>query len=306
MPQDFFAQIWEQKNVDLSIELTSSFERDRLIAKINEHSFAKTLPEIMQELCSVILQGLIKDEDAQSVQTAFELRQEALREQLNKPTVAQRMPSQAEVWKAEGRSGFKDHIRAKLSKDQEKISERMERRRSLVAGGFIPEAIAKHFTLGQQAALAIIVQEVGKHGTCSLVIEKIAALAGVGHATVRRAINIAQSKFLNFLAVQYRPRRGKPSQSNIITIINTNWLSWIKNRFKKASAKVAQKSTKSENTAHFRFKNTECNPTPYTNIIKGNLLDADCSNTKKSDDWHKANRALKKKTGSFSPWSLFK
>src|SRR4028119_1668375 len=44
----------------------------------------------------------------------------------------------------------------------------VERRRSLASQGWFPPAIASRFTVGEQAALAVIAQEVARHGACSL------------------------------------------------------------------------------------------------------------------------------------------
>src|SRR3954469_25902058 len=65
--------------------------------------------------------------------------------------------------------------------------ESLARRRRWVAGGLLPPALAARFTLAETAVLAVIAGEVVRHGRCTLVIEHIAALAGVGRSTVKRA-----------------------------------------------------------------------------------------------------------------------
>src|SRR3982751_3388880 len=67
----------------------------------------------------------------------------------------------------------------------------MERRRRWAAAGALPPALAARFTLAETAVLAVLAAEVLEHGRCTLVIEHIAALAGVGRSTVKRALRAA-------------------------------------------------------------------------------------------------------------------
>src|SRR3954451_11702160 len=59
----------------------------------------------------------------------------------------------------------------------------VERRRHLAASGRLPPRIADKFTLGEQAALAVVAGEVAKRRTCMLAIGAIAAVAGVSETT---------------------------------------------------------------------------------------------------------------------------
>src|SRR5215211_411483 len=68
----------------------------------------------------------------------------------------------------------------------------MERRRRWAASGALPPALAARFTLAETAVLAVIAAEALRHGRCTLVIEHVAALAGVGRSTVKRALRAAQ------------------------------------------------------------------------------------------------------------------
>src|SRR3954453_5520352 len=68
----------------------------------------------------------------------------------------------------------------------------MERRRRWAASGALPPTLAARFTLAETAVLAVIAAEALRHGRCTLVIEHIAALAGVGRSTVKRALRAAQ------------------------------------------------------------------------------------------------------------------
>src|SRR5690349_2747644 len=70
--------------------------------------------------------------------------------------------------------------------------ESLARRRRWVASGLLPPHLASQFTAAETAVLAVIAAEALRHGRCSLVIEHIAALAGVGRSTVKRALRAAQ------------------------------------------------------------------------------------------------------------------
>src|SRR4051812_1264670 len=68
----------------------------------------------------------------------------------------------------------------------------MERRRRWASSGAMPPALASRFTLAEQAVLGVIAAEVVRQGRCTLVIDHMAALAGVGRTTVKRALRAAQ------------------------------------------------------------------------------------------------------------------
>ena len=68
----------------------------------------------------------------------------------------------------------------------------LERRRRWAASGALPPALASRFTTAETAVLAVVAAEHRKHGRCTLVIDHIAALAGVGRTTVKNALREAQ------------------------------------------------------------------------------------------------------------------
>src|SRR3954464_13235996 len=68
----------------------------------------------------------------------------------------------------------------------------MERRRRWAASGWLPPALAARFTLAEQAVLGVVAAEALRHGRCTLVLEHIAALAGVCRKTVKNALREAQ------------------------------------------------------------------------------------------------------------------
>lgn len=259
------------KHVETLQELRSAQERETLLDQLQARKSAPAIREVYTKAIVQHADGLLTDADCLAITEAFELRMKEIGEP---KTVAQRVPNLAERWREEARSHFKPHIRKKMPEDRTAC---MKRRRKLAASGYMPADIAEQFSTGQQAVLAIIAQEVGKLGTCRLVIEKIGALAGVCHATVRRAI--ARGVEAGLLFVQDRPVRGGLNLSNVVTITNTHWLGWIKHRFmKKRPLAAVQESIKK--LAKSLFQNvfsTKCNPTPYKLNLEGNRLAADCS-----------------------------
>src|SRR4051812_15841024 len=104
----------------------------------------------------------------------------------------------------------------------------MERRRRWAAGGSLPPALAARFTVAETAVLAVIAAEAMRHGRCTLVIEHIAALAGVGRSTVKRALRAAQG--LGFLQVQERHISAWRNAPNVVTIVSREWLAWLRMR----------------------------------------------------------------------------
>src|SRR3954469_17644275 len=63
----------------------------------------------------------------------------------------------------------------------------MERRRRWAASGCLPPQLPARFTLAEQAVLGVIAAEGVRHGRCTLVIDHIAALAGVSRTTFKSA-----------------------------------------------------------------------------------------------------------------------
>jgi hypothetical protein len=92
----------------------------------------------------------------------------------------------------------------------------------------MPPKIACHFTLGEQAALAVIAVEVTKRGACSLVIGAVAALAGVSESTVKRALR--QARALGLITIQERRLSRFRNDTNVVRVISREWLSWLELR----------------------------------------------------------------------------
>src|SRR4051812_2186955 len=104
----------------------------------------------------------------------------------------------------------------------------MERRRRWAASGAMPPAIASRFTLSEQAVLAMVAAEVARHGRCTLVLDHIAALAGVCRKTVKRALREAQR--LSLVRVEERRLSAWRNAPNVVTITSPEWGAWLRMR----------------------------------------------------------------------------
>jgi len=101
------------------------------------------------------------------------------------------------------------------------------RRRQLAASGPMPPIMAAHFTTAELAALKIVADEVRAGGVCALVLDAIAARAGVSKRTVQNAMREAEA--LGFIEIRRcRPRGQLKNLPNQVRIIAEAWRSWLK------------------------------------------------------------------------------
>lgn len=100
------------------------------------------------------------------------------------------------------------------------------RRRRLAASGAMPGMIACHFTIGEQAALAVVAIEIKTGGACRMTLGEIAARAGVGVTTARNGLRAAAR--LGLVTIEERRRRGAPNLPNVVRIVSTIWLEWVR------------------------------------------------------------------------------
>ena len=104
----------------------------------------------------------------------------------------------------------------------------LERRRAWTGSGWMPPAIAARFTMGEAAAIGVIVAEIARSGRCELYIGAIAGRAGVCPSTVRNALRQARS--LGLLHVETRRVARDRCLSNIVTIISRELELWVRTR----------------------------------------------------------------------------
>lgn len=104
--------------------------------------------------------------------------------------------------------------------------DRIQHRRKVAYCGALPGHIAAKFTIGQIAALSIIIAQVKSTGRCELYVGQIAAMAGCCSRVVQIAITEAQRQGL--IVIERRPRAGKSNLSNVIKIIDLSLIAWMK------------------------------------------------------------------------------
>lgn len=129
-----------------------------------------------------------------------------------------------------------------------KSAESLARRRRWVAAGWMPPALACHFTQGELAALALIASEVMKHGRCDLYVEQIAAFAGVARSTVKRATRQAQAHGL--LRVEVWKITPVRNGSNRITIISKEWGTWLRFRARRDHNQTVQSESTTQSSSY--------------------------------------------------------
>ena len=179
----------------------------------------------------------IAEDDAQALGTAIEARRVAIR-------------SGGYASSQKQQKAASESRRPPRSPDRQRS---LERRRRIAASGALPPGIACKLTLGETAALAVVAREVQRRGRCDLPIDAIAALAGVSRRTVQNAMKAAAQ--LGVIVVQERRRRGAPSLTNTVEIVDGSWRTWLR----LAGGKGAKGCTP-RNTKDFRGVNYLQNP----------------------------------------------
>ncbi len=89
----------------------------------------------------------------------------------------------------------------------------------------MPPQLATRFTMSEQAVLAVVAEQVLRHGRCALALDHIAALAGVSRSSVKNALR--QAAALGLVAIQLRPIRAFKHDTNVVTITSREWSSWL-------------------------------------------------------------------------------
>jgi hypothetical protein len=92
----------------------------------------------------------------------------------------------------------------------------------------MPPSLAARFTAGELAVLSVVAFEAAQHGACAISLAELGARSGCCRSLVRRAVRIAAG--LGLITVEYRPRSGQRSLTNIIRIRDVSWLAWIARR----------------------------------------------------------------------------
>lgn len=165
------------------------------------------LDAVTRALWAAVATGQIGDEDAGRLSAAIEARRA-----LGKPV-----------------GGLRPFPRAALPRKPQRPPERsvaIERRRLLATSGVMPPALASRFTTGELAVLRIVADEFQARQVCALCLDAIAARAGVSRTLAKDAIR--QARRLGMVEVRERRRTGAKSLPNVVTVIDWEWLAWLK------------------------------------------------------------------------------
>src|SRR6516162_2150350 len=130
----------------------------------------------------------------------------------------------------------------------------LERRRKIAFSGVMPPQIAAAFTVGELAALQIILDEIRDRGRCTLPLDIIAARAGVHRSTVRRALKAARLMGLISVTERRSDRYGVRSETNVILCTSLELRTWIL----RGGGRQKKHATDNKNPAHAKtgFGNT--------------------------------------------------
>lgn len=134
-------------------------------------------------------------------------------------------------WTKMYRSGFPERPKSIYNRKEAATGSREPQRwaRKQRLGGLSalpPAPSTSGFTEGERATLYIVAADVREGGSCRCTVAEIADRAGVGATTVRNAIRKARLKGL--ISVTHRPQGRSKWLSNVITIICSLWLNWLK------------------------------------------------------------------------------
>jgi hypothetical protein len=101
---------------------------------------------------------------------------------------AQLVPAAAPAPDGQGTAPARAHPR---TGSRPRTPESKARRRHWAASGYLPPKLAKAFTPGEQAVMAVVGKHIAARGVCNLAMGHIAALAGVSITTAKRAMRQA-------------------------------------------------------------------------------------------------------------------
>ena len=193
---------------------------------IEEFQAIKSLSRIGESLARVSkdwVEKLLTDDDYQMLSAFLHLKQKAVREL---DTFSGRMPTLAAASKAAGfKSWFPPKKPIPRSPDREASQ---ERRKMLCSMRPLPSMLARRFTIGQQAVLKIVADEVRRKHMCILYLSEIAARAGVCLTLARDTIR--EASLMGLVTIQERKQYKKPNLSNIVRIISAEWKEWLFSR----------------------------------------------------------------------------
>jgi hypothetical protein len=111
--------------------------------------------------------------------------------------------------------------------------------RKMAYSGPLPPHLAARYTTGQLAVLGVLVAQ-GGHS--DITVTEFAMRAGVSHRTAQNALRLAHRDGL--LRITERRRKGCKSLTNLVNVIDREWLAWIARRLKGTGRKPQGPSEK--------------------------------------------------------------
>jgi hypothetical protein len=194
----------------LSVNAAAIYDR------INAATSPSALDELSVAIWKIYWPGIISDADAQYLSEAIQKR---------KPSRASISSRPISALQGRVSSRFAPRpCRRRLTTEEH--AKRRERKRMLGGSSAMPDTMRRHYTEGERAVGCVVAGEVKRVGICELSIDEIADRAGVGRTTVQNWQH--EARRLGHVCVRHRPQRGAKSLTNVITIICTDWLTWIK------------------------------------------------------------------------------
>ena len=100
-----------------------------------------------------------------------------------------------------------------------------ERRRVVSSEGWMPPELARHFTQGERAALAVVARETIGRGACVLFVDAIGAFSGACRSLVKRAL--AKAAVLGLVSRTERRVRGDRNDASLVQITSPQWARWL-------------------------------------------------------------------------------
>lgn len=170
------------------------------------------LPQVAALLWKAYGDGQVSEAEAEALSTLIEARKGAPRD----PSMAPRASDPQAL------SNLPATRRAVGSRPRS--PESMVRRRRWAASGRLPPQVAAHFTLAQQAVLALVAAEAVRRGDCRLCHAHLAAVAGVAPSTVRATLRLARD--LGLVSIEVRRITGWRNESSVTRIICPAWTAW--------------------------------------------------------------------------------
>ncbi|MCJ2069695.1 GntR family transcriptional regulator [Methylobacterium sp. J-030] len=185
-----------------------------------------TLPQVTALLWRAFGDGQVSEAEAEALSRLIEARTDA--------PALRRMPRAAHATSGEAQAHTKRHTPQNRQSSARRLGvgsrprtdASLGRRRRWAASGRLPPGLAARFTLAEQAVLALVAAETVRRKDCRLAVGQLAAIVGVAETTVRNAIREAAR--LGLITVEERRVTGFRNDTNIVRIIASEWLAWLR------------------------------------------------------------------------------